>query len=94
MMSIFLLFFLIISNKINCNQKNNDQIWMKNKLKNCFKKFKGVNQGEEKKKISSMTNWRYANHTRHPGIEGLEANVWGLDYASWSTWMAPVSLIR
>jgi hypothetical protein len=45
----FFFIFFIISNKINCNQKNNDQIWMKNKLKNCFKKFKGVNQGEEKK---------------------------------------------
>jgi hypothetical protein len=48
---------------------------MKNKLKNCFKKFKGVNQGEEKKKISSMINWRHAIHTHHQGIEGLEANV-------------------
>jgi len=85
----YFIIFKIILNKINSNQKNNDKMWMKNKLKNYFKSLRVwcENQREEKekkKKILSMMNRRYTSHTRHPRIEGSEANVWGLDYVSWS----------
>ena len=50
----------MLLNKINCNQLNMDQIWMKNKFKGCFKNLKSQTwklRRKERKEKEKKDHW-------------------------------------